>query len=69
MPLCRETSTLRRFTPNRRSSGVKFGACSGGPTGHIANLGHGMNPDHDPVHAGVFIDAVHEISEELRQDS
>jgi uroporphyrinogen decarboxylase len=36
-----------------------------GPVGHIANLGHGMHPDHDPEHAGVFIDAVHEISEEL----
>lgn len=38
-----------------------------GPTGHIANLGHGMHPDHDPEHARVFVDAVHEISEELRQ--
>ena len=38
-----------------------------GPTGHIANLGHGMHPDHDPVHAGVFVDAVHRISEELRR--
>jgi uroporphyrinogen decarboxylase len=38
-----------------------------GPTGHIANLGHGMHPDHDPEHARVFIDAVHDISEELRQ--
>lgn len=25
----------------------------------IANLGHGMLPDHDPAHLGVFIDAVH----------
>jgi uroporphyrinogen decarboxylase len=37
-----------------------------GPTGHIANLGHGMHPDHDPEHARVFIDAVHDISKELR---
>ena len=28
----------------------------------IANLGHGMHPDHDPEHAGAFIDAVHEVS-------
>jgi uroporphyrinogen decarboxylase len=34
-----------------------------GPIGHIANLGHGMQPDHDPDHARAFIDAVHEISE------
>lgn len=37
-----------------------------GPTRHIANLGHGMHPDHDPERARVFIDAVHEISEALR---
>lgn len=36
-----------------------------GPVGHIANLGHGMHPDHNPDHAGAFIDAVHEVSEEL----
>lgn len=34
-----------------------------GPVGHIANLGHGMQPEHDPDHARAFIDAVHEISE------
>ncbi len=33
---------------------------------HIANLGHGMHPDHDPDRARVFVDAVHDISEELR---
>lgn len=39
-----------------------------GPRGHIANLGHGMHPQHDPEHARVFVDAVHEISEELRRE-
>ena len=36
-----------------------------GPRGHIANLGHGMHPDHDPQHAGAFVQAVQEISSEL----
>lgn len=40
-----------------------------GPTGHVANLGHGMNPDHDPERARAFMDAVHEMSEELRQEA
>lgn len=36
-----------------------------GPRGHIANLGHGMHPDHDPEHARAFVEAVQEISAEL----
>lgn len=38
-----------------------------GPQHHIANLGHGMLPDHDPEHAGVFVNAVHEQSEQMRR--
>jgi len=30
-----------------------------GPTKTIANLGHGMFPDHDPKKLAVYIDAVH----------
>ncbi len=33
-----------------------------GPRGHIANLGHGMHPDHDPEHARAFIEAVRALS-------
>ena len=33
-----------------------------GPHAHVANLGHGMLPDHDPAHAAAFVDAVHELS-------
>ena len=36
-----------------------------GTQGHIANLGHGMLPTHDPEHARVFIEAVHEFSQSL----
>ena len=31
-------------------------------TGHVFNLGHGITPEVDPAHAGVFIEAVHELS-------
>lgn len=37
-----------------------------GPHQHIANLGHGMLPDHDPEHARVFVEAVHEYSKQMR---
>lgn len=30
--------------------------------GHVFNLGHGITPGVDPKHAGVFIEAVHELS-------
>ncbi|MEM7406100.1 MAG: uroporphyrinogen decarboxylase [Pseudomonadota bacterium] len=30
--------------------------------GHVFNLGHGITPQVDPAHAGVLIDAVHELS-------
>ena len=38
-----------------------------GRRGHIANLGHGMHPTHDPEHLRAFIDAVHAASEALPQ--
>lgn len=33
-----------------------------GTVGHIANLGHGMQPTHDPEMAGTFVELVQEIS-------
>ncbi|MCQ8859237.1 uroporphyrinogen decarboxylase [Plesiomonas shigelloides] len=35
----------------------------GAGTGHVCNLGHGIHPDVDPAHAGVFVDAVHRLSQ------
>ncbi|MES9927009.1 MAG: uroporphyrinogen decarboxylase family protein, partial [Candidatus Thiodiazotropha sp. 6PDIVS] len=37
-------------------------ASYGQGSGHIFNLGHGIHPEIDPEHAGVFIEAVHELS-------
>jgi len=34
----------------------------GAGAGHVFNLGHGINPDVDPEHAGVLVNAVHELS-------
>jgi uroporphyrinogen decarboxylase len=37
-------------------------ASYGKGSGHVFNLGHGIHPEIDPEHAGVFIEAVHELS-------
>ncbi|MDX7921196.1 uroporphyrinogen decarboxylase [Aeromonas media] len=34
----------------------------GSGSGHVFNLGHGIHQDVDPAHAGVFVNAVHELS-------
>lgn len=33
-----------------------------GPGRHIANLGHGMHPDHDPMHLQYYLEAVRDFS-------
>jgi uroporphyrinogen decarboxylase len=52
--------------PNALRREVQHMLAGFGPHHHIANLGHGMLPDHDPEHARVFVDAVHEHSEHMR---
>ncbi len=37
-------------------------ASFGDGPGHVFNLGHGIHPDVDPEHAGVMVEAVHELS-------
>jgi uroporphyrinogen decarboxylase len=36
-------------------------------SGHVFNLGHGITPDVDPEHAGVMVEAVHELSRPYHQ--
>ena len=43
------------------------GACDQACTSHVFNLGHGIALDVDPEKAGVFIDAVHELSAPYHQ--
>jgi uroporphyrinogen decarboxylase len=31
-------------------------------SGHVFNLGHGITPDVNPEHAGILVDAVHNLS-------
>ncbi|KAI8324840.1 uroporphyrinogen decarboxylase [Martensiomyces pterosporus] len=38
-----------------------------GASNHIANLGHGMMPAHDPEHLKAFLEEVHEASRQLRE--
>lgn len=37
-------------------------------SGHVFNLGHGIHLDVPPEHAGVFVDAVHRLSQPFHQD-
>lgn len=39
----------------------------GSGNGHVFNLGHGITPEVDPENAGVFINAVHELSARYHQ--
>jgi uroporphyrinogen decarboxylase len=39
----------------------------GAGSGHVFNLGHGITPEVDPVHAGAFIESVHELSAQYHQ--
>ncbi|MEW8381772.1 MAG: uroporphyrinogen decarboxylase family protein, partial [Candidatus Thiodiazotropha taylori] len=55
-------------SPERiREEVAKVLASYGKGSGHIFNLGHGIHPEIDPEHAGVFIEAVHELSRPYHQ--
>ncbi len=51
-------------TPQRIKSEVQLILDNfGSGSGHVFNLGHGITPDVSPENAGVFIDAVHTLSQ------
>lgn len=55
-------------TPERiRQEVATILAGFGEGNGHVFNLGHGITPEVDPENAGVFINAVHELSEKYHQ--
>ncbi|MGH8587594.1 MAG: uroporphyrinogen decarboxylase [Gammaproteobacteria bacterium] len=55
LALCAPPERIRAEVSTLLSS---FGAGSG----HVFNLGHGIEPDTDPEHVRVLVDAVHELS-------
>lgn len=50
-----------------RDEVAKILASYGEGSGHVFNLGHGIHQYVDPKHAGVFVDAVHELSAAYHQ--
>lgn len=50
-----------------RAEVARILASFGHGNGHVFNLGHGITPDVKPEHAGVFIEAVHELSAQYHQ--
>lgn len=50
-----------------REEVAKVLAAYGTGTGHVFNLGHGIQPFVDPAHLGALVAAVHELSESYHQ--
>jgi uroporphyrinogen decarboxylase len=60
--------TMLYASPERiREEVAAILASYGNGNGHVFNLGHGITPEVDPEHAGVFINAVHDLSAQYHQ--
>jgi uroporphyrinogen decarboxylase len=60
--------TILYATPERiRTEVSAILKAYGKGSGHVFNLGHGITPEVDPEHAGIFIRAVHEFSAQYHQ--
>lgn len=57
-----DPSVLYASTSAIRDEVGRILASYGHGSGHVFNLGHGITPEVEPVHAGAFINAVHELS-------
>ena len=57
-----EANTTPKDQERFRDEVGRILASFGHGDGHVFNLGHGITPEVDPVHAGAFIEAVHELS-------
>lgn len=61
--------TILYASPQRiRQEVSRILAGFGAGSGHVFNLGHGITPEVNPEHAGVFINAVHELSAAYHQN-
>lgn len=63
-----ETCILYSDPKNIRSEVAKILQQFGAGSGHVFNLGHGIYPDVPPEHVSVFVDAVHELSEQYHAE-
>jgi uroporphyrinogen decarboxylase (EC 4.1.1.37) len=60
--------TMLYANPDRiRTEVAKILSQYGHGNGHIFNLGHGITPEVDPVNAGAFISAVHDLSADYHE--
>lgn len=62
-----DPSVLYSSPSSIRSEVERILASYGSGNGHVFNLGHGIHQFVDPKHAGVFVDAVHELSAKYHQ--
>lgn len=57
-----DPAILYASPPRIRQEVARILQAYGSGSGHVFNLGHGITPEVDPLHAGAFISAVHELS-------
>jgi uroporphyrinogen decarboxylase len=64
-----DPSTLYASPERIREEVAQVLASFGQGSGHVFNLGHGIHPEINPEHAGVFVEAVHELSRSYHKEA